>query len=117
MNRRNFLTGMVGILAYGVAPAAIRSDVLMPVRKIITPMEFTGTWVLEQQQKLRDFYLGDQWTTEEIDGMRSIGATPLVFNLIKPLVHRFDSSCIGPEHIKAQRALNLFLSRTMETPK
>lgn len=33
--RRSFLTGLAGILASGVAPAAVGSSVLMPVRKIV----------------------------------------------------------------------------------
>lgn len=35
-SRRGFLQGMAGILAAGVAPAAIGSNILMPVRKIWT---------------------------------------------------------------------------------
>lgn len=37
MNRRLFLQGMAGILAAGVAPAFVGSNILMPVRKIIVP--------------------------------------------------------------------------------
>ena len=37
MNRRNFLQGIAGILAAGVAPAIIGSGILMPVRTIWTP--------------------------------------------------------------------------------
>lgn len=40
MNRRGFLTGMAGILAAGVAPAAVGSNILMPIRQIIKPPEF-----------------------------------------------------------------------------
>lgn len=40
MNRRGFLKG---ILAAGVAPAVVGSGILMPVRKLIMPMEI-GTW-------------------------------------------------------------------------
>lgn len=36
MNRRDFLKGLGGVLAAGVAPAFIGSDVLMPVKKIWT---------------------------------------------------------------------------------
>lgn len=35
--RRGFLRGMAGILAAGVAPAVIGSEILMPVRKLWTP--------------------------------------------------------------------------------
>lgn len=44
MNRREFLKGLGGVLAAGVAPAFIGSDVLMPVKKIWTPprhMDYT----------------------------------------------------------------------------
>lgn len=37
IGRRNFLKGMAGILAASVAPAAIGSGILMPVRQIWTP--------------------------------------------------------------------------------
>lgn len=37
MNRRNFITGLAGILAAGYAPASITSGVLMPARKVWTP--------------------------------------------------------------------------------
>lgn len=37
MNRRGFLRGIAGILAAGVAPAVIGSNILMPVRKILLP--------------------------------------------------------------------------------
>lgn len=37
MQRRSFLAGMTGILASGIAPAAIGSGILMPSRKIIVP--------------------------------------------------------------------------------
>lgn len=40
MNRREFMTGMAGILAAGVAPAFVGSNILMPIRQIITP--YTG---------------------------------------------------------------------------
>ena len=36
MSRRSFLQGMAAILAAGVAPAAVGSGILMPVRKIWT---------------------------------------------------------------------------------
>jgi hypothetical protein len=36
--RRGFLAGLAGILASGFAPAAVGSQVLMPVRKIVTPL-------------------------------------------------------------------------------
>lgn len=35
--RRNFLKGIAGILAAGVAPAAIGSGILMPIRQLWTP--------------------------------------------------------------------------------
>ena len=37
LTRREFLRGMGGILAAGVAPAFIGADVLMPVKKILLP--------------------------------------------------------------------------------
>lgn len=37
MNRRIFLKGIAGILAAGVAPAAIGSNILMPVRSLVLP--------------------------------------------------------------------------------
>lgn len=41
MNRRSFLTAAAGsALAVGVAPAIIRSGVLMPIKKIWTPPAF-----------------------------------------------------------------------------
>jgi hypothetical protein len=44
MNRRGFLTGMAGILAAGVAPAAVGSNILMPIRQIAVapPIEIAG---------------------------------------------------------------------------
>lgn len=36
LTRRGFLKGMAGILAAGVAPAAVGSNILMPVRKLWT---------------------------------------------------------------------------------
>lgn len=41
MKRRTFLTGLAGILASGIAPAVIRSGVLMPMHRIILPDELT----------------------------------------------------------------------------
>jgi len=41
MNRREFLKGLSGILAAGVAPAYIGAEVLMPVKKIWAPGEIT----------------------------------------------------------------------------
>lgn len=35
VTRRGFLKGMAGILAAGFAPAAIGSDILMPIKKIV----------------------------------------------------------------------------------
>jgi hypothetical protein len=43
MSRRRFLKGIAGILAAGVAPAAIGSGVLMPIKKLWVPPE--GYWV------------------------------------------------------------------------
>lgn len=40
-SRRGFLRGLAGILAAGVAPAAIGSNILMPVKKLWTPTETT----------------------------------------------------------------------------
>lgn len=37
MNRRRFLRGIAGILAAGVAPAAVGSGVLMPIKTLWTP--------------------------------------------------------------------------------
>lgn len=37
MERRDFLKGMAGILAAGFAPAAIGSNILMPVRTLALP--------------------------------------------------------------------------------
>jgi hypothetical protein len=37
VNRRGFLGGLAGILAAGVAPAAVGSQILMPVRRIAVP--------------------------------------------------------------------------------
>ena len=42
-SRRGFLQGMAGILAAGVAPAAIGSNILMPVKKLWTPPGLTYT--------------------------------------------------------------------------
>ena len=42
MNRRSFITGVAGILSAGYAPAFVGSSVLMPVKKIWTPVEFYG---------------------------------------------------------------------------
>jgi hypothetical protein len=39
MNRRGFLGGLASILAAGVAPAAVGSGILMPVRQLIAPTE------------------------------------------------------------------------------
>ena len=39
-SRRGFLKGMAGILAAGVAPAAIGSGILMPIRNLWTPPTF-----------------------------------------------------------------------------
>jgi len=40
VKRRSFLKGMAGILAAGLAPAAIGSKILMPVRKVIAPAAY-----------------------------------------------------------------------------
>ena len=40
VSRRGFLKGMAGILAAGVAPAAIGSGILMPVRSLWTPASY-----------------------------------------------------------------------------
>lgn len=37
MNRRNFITGIAGILAAGFAPTVLPSGVIMPIRKLWTP--------------------------------------------------------------------------------
>jgi hypothetical protein len=37
LSRRGFLGGLAGILAAGVAPAAVGSGILMPVRQVIAP--------------------------------------------------------------------------------
>lgn len=39
MNRRDFLRGMAGILAFGVAPAVVGSNILMPIRQIVLPTD------------------------------------------------------------------------------
>jgi hypothetical protein len=41
LKRRAFLGGLAGILAGGVAPAAIGSGILMPVRRLVLPREAT----------------------------------------------------------------------------
>lgn len=63
MNRRNFITGMAGILASGFAPSVVGSGVLMPVRKIITSTNplFVGD---------RGFYDGLQWDADQLDALR-----------------------------------------------
>lgn len=45
MTRRVFLKGMAGILAAGVAPAVVGSNILMPVRRIWTP---PSLWVADK---------------------------------------------------------------------
>ena len=47
MNRRNFITGMAGILSAGYAPAFVGSSVLMPVKKIWTPVGFYGDYYFD----------------------------------------------------------------------
>jgi hypothetical protein len=37
MNRREFLTGLAGILGAGVAPAILPSGIIMPIKKLWTP--------------------------------------------------------------------------------
>ena len=51
MNRRGFLQGLAGILASGVAPAAIGSNVLMPIRKLWTPPAMAWTAFVENGSK------------------------------------------------------------------
>jgi hypothetical protein len=91
--RRTFLSGLAGILASGFAPAAVGSQVLMPVRKVAMsghPL-FHGNLTLWNGLELsyrdcmlpssywRDvsYYDGMVWTPEEIAAMRP--EPPLVF--------------------------------------
>ena len=39
MNRREFLSGMAGILASGAAPAFVGSSILMPMRSLVVPTQ------------------------------------------------------------------------------
>lgn len=41
MDRRNFISGLAGILASGFAPASVASGVLMPVRRIVVPYTYS----------------------------------------------------------------------------
>ena len=43
MNRRNFITGMAGILAAGYSASVLPSGVIMPVRKLWVPDTITVT--------------------------------------------------------------------------
>lgn len=54
MNRRGFLGGLAGILAAGVAPAAVGSSIIMPVRSIVRtpPMGIIGPWLQAEQAEL-----------------------------------------------------------------
>lgn len=88
LSRRSFLKGIAGILASGIAPAAIGSGILMPVRTIVrinklwnppglqrldphnvdplTGEEFTfnvrvGPYSAEEQE-LFDYFHGTQWS-------------------------------------------------------
>ena len=40
MDRRRFLTGMAGILAAGYSASVLPSGVIMPIRKLWTPIEW-----------------------------------------------------------------------------
>ncbi len=79
MDRRTLLRGMAGILATSVAPAAIGSGILMPVRKIITPQWFgmRQRWVTLEEARAM-FPAHDQ-----------IATTPRrqseVLNLLRPI--------------------------------
>jgi hypothetical protein len=103
--RRGFLAGLSGILAAGFAPAAIGSGVLMPVRKIVAPGHplFHGNLTLWNGLELsyrdcivpssywRDvsYYDGMVWTPEEIAALDAMPRRePLVFNRIRPAIHR-----------------------------
>ena len=56
MDRRGFLKGMAGILASGIAPAALPSGIIMPIRQIIVPQSLyiTGTQILATQETVID---------------------------------------------------------------
>lgn len=62
MNRRNFITGMAGILASATAPWVVTSSgVLMPVRKIITaPAIIIAPDLIGRVVMLGDYV--QQWT-------------------------------------------------------
>jgi hypothetical protein len=98
--RRNFLTGLAGILASGFAPAAVGSGVLMPVRKVWTPrwvgMDFgsdswgmvhwveqraDGTLVFKERVISRDEAM---WSPQELAAMPR--RPPLVLNMIRPRI-------------------------------
>uniref|UniRef100_A0A6M3IXT4 Uncharacterized protein n=1 Tax=viral metagenome TaxID=1070528 RepID=A0A6M3IXT4_9ZZZZ len=93
LSRRAFLKGMAGILASGIAPAAIGSGILMPVRTIWRPDDEILTYgeipfqvrvgpYSKEEQELYDFYHGMQWTVDQIAGMPR--ARPqLILNHIK----------------------------------
>ena len=74
IDRRTFLRGLAGILAAGVAPAAIGSNILMPVRKIWTPATGTVTFsfdIAEQIVRVDAAIVESVWTIGA-DGARNV---------------------------------------------
>lgn len=76
--RRGFLGGLAGILAAGFAPAAIGSQVLMPVRQIITPPRIASVTRVGEAGCLHSSSLiqGDIFT---ISGMTDAKGRPMQF--------------------------------------
>lgn len=81
MNRRNFITGMAGILASGFAPAVIGSGVLMPVRKIFVPPPLSINMIPRTVISIRDAYMLElnEWARREVNRISGVHLEQLRF--------------------------------------
>lgn len=87
LTRREFLRGMGGILAAGVAPAFIGADVLMPVKKILLPPTtiLWGDGVHDDAPALQAFINGERVLRadgREFDGHFAAGTMRLEATIV-----------------------------------